>query len=435
MIIESSPVRSLRGTLRVPGDKSISHRALTLGAVARGDTEILGFLESADCLATMEALRALGVVFERADGCLRVRGAGLHGLRPAPHPLDLGNSGTALRLLAGLLAGQRFASVLTGDASLRRRPMQRIVEPLRAIGAEVAAAPGGTPPLTIGAAAGPLRCARHKLSVASAQVKSCLLLAGLYAEGESVVIEPAQSRDHTERMLETFGCSPALRAGGRIAITGGVEPRAARVEVPADLSSAMFFVVAASIVAEADVTLPGVGVNPTRTGGLAILRAMGADLEIGAERTAGGEPVADIRVRAARLRGVDVAPRLVASAIDEFPALFVAAACAAGTTRVSGAAELRVKESDRIEAMARGLRACGITVATTADGMVIEGGRPRGATVDSFGDHRVAMAFAVAGAAATDAVRVRDCANVGTSFPGFVADANRIGLRLAVPGA
>lgn len=431
MIIESSPVRSLRGTLRVPGDKSISHRALMLGAVARGDTRIRGFLESADCLATMAALRALGVVCERADGCLRVRGVGLHGLRPWRRPLDLGNAGTALRLLAGLLAGQRFASVLTGDESLRRRPMRRVVEPLRAMGATVAAAPGGTPPLAIGAAAGPLRGARHELSVASAQVKSCLLLAGLYASGETVVVEPAPSRDHTERMLDAFGCPPAARAGGEIAIAGGAEPRAARVEVPADFSSAMFFIVAASIVAAADVTLPGVGVNPTRTGGLAILRAMGADVEVSDERIAGGEPVADIRVRAARLSGVDVAPRQVASAIDEFPALFIAAACAAGTTRVSGAAELRLKESDRIEAMARGLRACGIEVATSADGVVIEGGRMRGATVDSFGDHRVAMAFAVAAAAATDAVCVRDCANVGTSFPGFIEAANRVGLRLA----
>ncbi len=429
MMIESSPVRSLRGTLRAPGDKSISHRALLLGAVARGDTEILGFLESADCLATMEALRALGVVFERNDGRVSVRGAGLHGLRPCPHPLDLGNSGTAMRLLAGLLAGQRFASTLTGDESLCRRPMRRVVEPLRAIGAEVAAAPGGTPPLAIGAAAGPLHGARHELPLASAQVKSCLLLAGLYADGETVVVEPAPSRDHTERMLGAFGCVPAARAGG-VAVAGGAELRGARVEVPADLSSATFFMVAASIVADADVTLPGVGVNPTRAGGLAILRAMGADVEVGAERMMGGEPVADIRVRAARLSGVDVAPHQVASAIDEFPALFIAAACAAGTTRVSGAAELRHKESDRLEAMARGLRACGIKVATAADGLVIEGGRLRGATVDSFGDHRVAMAFAVAGAAATGAVCVRDCANVGTSFPGFVEAANRVGLRL-----
>ena len=434
MIIESSPVHSLRGTLRVPGDKSISHRALMLGAIARGDTEIRGFLESADCLATLEALRALGVVCERDGGRLWVRGVGLHGLRPCRRPLDLGNAGTALRLLAGLLAGQRFASTLTGDESLCRRPMRRVVEPLRAIGAEVAAAPGGTPPLTIGAAAGPLRGARHELSLASAQVKSCLLLAGLYADGETVVVEPAPSRDHTERMLGAFGCVPAARAGG-VAVAGGAELRAARVEVPADLSSATFFMVAASIVADADVTLSGVGVNPTRAGGLAILRAMGADVEVGAERTLGGEPVADIRVRAARLRGIDVAPHLVASAIDEFPALFIAAACAAGTTRVSGAAELRHKESDRIEAMARGLRACGIQVATAADGMVVEGGRLRGATLDACGDHRVAMAFAVAGAAADGAVRVRDCAHVGTSFPGFVETANRVGLRLRAQSA
>ena len=270
--IASSPARSLRGTLRVPGDKSISHRALTLGAIARGDTEIRGFLESADCLATMRALRALGVVCERGDGCLSVRGVGMRGLRRCARPLDLGNSGTAMRLLAGVLAAQRFASTLTGDQSLRRRPMRRIVEPLRALGANVEASPGGTPPLTI-AAAGRLRGVRHELPVASAQVKSCLLLAGLYADGDTVVVEPAQSRDHTERMLAAFGCPPALRDGG-IAVAGGGELRAARIEVPADLSSAMFFIVAASIVADADLLLPGVGVNPTRTGGLAILRAM-----------------------------------------------------------------------------------------------------------------------------------------------------------------
>ena len=428
--IRSSPVRSLRGDLRVPGDKSISHRALMLAAVARGDSEITGFLESTDCLATLAALRALGADIEHhGGGRVTLRGGDLHS---CTKPLYLGNSGTAMRLLAGLLAGRGFDVVLTGDESLSRRPMRRIVEPLRAMGAAVAAAPGGTPPLEI-AAAGTLRGIRRDLPVASAQVKSCLLLAGLCAEGVTTIAEPSPSRDHTERMLPVFGC-PVSSDGAAVSLEGGARPRGARIEVPADISSAAFFIVAASIAADADIVLRQVGVNPTRTGVIEILRRMGADIELSGEHLLGNEPVADIRVRSARLRGVEIEPQWVARAIDELPVIFIAAACAAGVTRVRGAAELRAKESDRIEAMARGLRACGIAVETFDDGLAVEGGRLRGASVAGFGDHRVAMAFAVAGVAADAAVDIADCANIETSFPGFAAAAGRIGLELCEAG-
>ncbi|MDD9869481.1 MAG: 3-phosphoshikimate 1-carboxyvinyltransferase [Gammaproteobacteria bacterium] len=422
----SSPVRSLRGELRVPGDKSISHRALMLAAVARGDSEIVNFLESADCLATLAALRALGADIKRTgEGRVAVRGGGL---RACAQPLDLGNSGTAMRLLAGLLAGQGVAGELRGDESLSRRPMRRIVEPLRAMGADISAAPGGTPPLRIHAA-GPLRGIRRELPVASAQVKSCLLLAALGADGATTVTEPSPSRDHTERMLPLFGC-PVSRGGGAVSVEGGARLRGARIEAPADISSAAFFIVAASIAADADLTLTGVGVNPTRTGVIDILRRMGADIEISGEHTLGNEPAADVRVRSARLRGVEIGPQWVARAIDEWPVLFIAAACADGVTRVRGAAELRAKESDRIAAMARGLRACGIAVETFDDGLAVEGGRLRGADVEAFGDHRIAMAFAVAGAAADGDVRIAGCANIATSFPGFAAAAAQAGLNL-----
>jgi len=422
----SSPVRSLRGVLRVPGDKSVSHRALMLAAVARGDSEIVNFLESADCLATLRALRAMGADIRRiGEGHIIVRGGAL---RACAKPLDLGNSGTAMRLLAGLMAGQGVAGELTGDESLSRRPMRRIVEPLRAMGADISAAPGGTPPLSIRAAA-PLRGIRHLLPVASAQVKSCLLLAALGAGGATGVAEPSPSRDHTERMLPLFNC-PVSRDGGAVSVEGGAALRGARIEAPGDISSAAFFIVAASIAADADITLTGVGVNPTRTGVIEILREMGADIRVSGEHKLGGEPAADVRVRSARLRGVEVGPQWVARAIDELPVLCIAAACADGATRVRGAAELRAKESDRIDAMARGLRACGIGVETFDDGLAVQGGQLRGGEVDSCGDHRIAMAFAVAGAAAAGDVRIADCANIATSFPGFVKVAAQAGLNL-----
>ncbi|CAL1241744.1 3-phosphoshikimate 1-carboxyvinyltransferase [Candidatus Methylocalor cossyra] len=424
------PGGTLRGTARVPGDKSISHRAIMLGAVAEGTTRITGFLEAEDCLATMNAFRAMGVTIARPEpGHLLVQGVGLHGLRAAAEPLYLGNSGTSMRLLAGLLAGQPFDSVLTGDASLSRRPMQRITEPLRRMGARLDTSPTGTAPLRIHGGA-QLQGIRYALPVASAQVKSCLLLAGLYATSATCLREPAPTRDHTERMLAAFAC-PLRRDDGWICLEPGAKPIAGAIDVPGDLSSAAFFLVGAAIAEDAELTLEHVGINPTRSGVLEILQRMGADLEILNPGEAGGEPVADIRIRSSRLHGIDIPEALVPLAIDEFPALLVAAACAEGETRLSGAAELRVKESDRIDAMAEGLKALGIDARPTADGMVVRGGRPQGGTVASRGDHRIAMALSMAALRADGPVIVTDCANVNTSFPNFAVLARSLGLPIS----
>lgn len=424
------PGGTLRGAARVPGDKSISHRAIMLGAVAEGTTRITGFLEAEDCLATMNAFRAMGVTIARPEpGHLLVQGVGLHGLRAAAEPLYLGNSGTSMRLLAGLLAGQPFDSVLTGDASLSRRPMQRITEPLRRMGARLDTSPTGTAPLRIHGGA-QLQGIRYALPVASAQVKSCLLLAGLYATGATCLREPAPTRDHTERMLAAFAC-PLRRDDGWICLEPGAKPIAGAIDVPGDLSSAAFFLVGAAIAEDAELTLEHVGINPTRSGVLEILQRMGADLEILNPGEAGGEPVADIRIRSSRLHGIDIPEALVPLAIDEFPALLVAAACAEGETRLSGAAELRVKESDRIDAMAEGLKALGIDARPTADGMVVRGGRPQGGTVASRGDHRIAMALSMAALRADGPVIVTDCANVNTSFPNFAVLARSLGLPIS----
>ncbi|MDX1430830.1 MAG: 3-phosphoshikimate 1-carboxyvinyltransferase [Gammaproteobacteria bacterium] len=426
-----TPGGALVGTMRVPGDKSISHRAVILGAIAEGGTRIDGFLEGADTLATLAACRAMGVAIDGPKaGCVRIAGKGLRGLARPAAALDLGNSGTGMRLLAGVLAGQDFSARLVGDASLTRRPMARIIEPLARMGARIEASAGGTPPLTVHGAAGPLRAIRYRLPVASAQVKSCVLLAGLYADGTTVVSEPAPSRDHTERMLRGFG-HPVRREGGDIAIDGGGRLVGTRIEVPGDISSAAFFLVGASIAAGSDLRIDNVGMNPTRTGVITLLEQMGARIEVLARREAAGEPVADLRVRAARLRGVRVDPALVPLAIDEFPALFVAAACAEGVTELAGARELRVKESDRLAVMAEGLARLGADARATEDGMVIRGGgRLGGGEVSSHGDHRVAMAFAMAGLAADGPIRVRDCDNVATSFPGFAELARGAGLAL-----
>ncbi|MCL4798122.1 MAG: 3-phosphoshikimate 1-carboxyvinyltransferase [Burkholderiales bacterium] len=424
------PGGALRGGVRVPGDKSISHRAIMLGSIARGTTRIDGFLEGADALATMSIFRALGVRIDGPDrGRVTVHGVGMRGLQAPRQVLDCGNSGTSMRLIAGLLAAQPFDAELDGDASLRRRPMGRIADPLARMGARIETAAGGRPPLRI--RGNPrLRAIDYALPVASAQVKSALLLAALYAEGTTRLTEPAPTRDHTERMLAGLGYA-VRRDGASVALAGGGELRAADIEVPADFSSAAFFMVGASIAAGSDVTLEHVGLNPTRTGALEILRLMGADVALANEREIGGEPVGDLRVRAAPLTGIEFPERLVPLAIDEFPALFVAAACARGRTVLRGAAELRVKESDRIQVMADGLAALGARATPTADGMVIEGGALAGGTVESHGDHRVAMAFAMAGLAAGAPITIRDCANVATSFPGFVGLARSAGLRIA----
>lgn len=423
------PGGALRGRLRVPGDKSISHRAIILGALADGTTEIEGFLEGVDALGTIAAFRALGVAVDGpADGRVTVHGAGVDGLRPPAGPLDLGNSGTSMRLLAGLLAAQRFDCVLTGDESLSRRPMKRITEPLARMGAVIETDAAGTPPLQI---SGGQRLVGidYESPVASAQVKSALLLAGLYARGRTRVREPAESRDHTERMLAGFGYG-VERSHLSCAVEGGGRLRARAVDIPADISSAAFLLVGASISRGSDLVLEHVGMNPTRTGVIEVLRAMGADIRVLSERDIGGEPVADLRVRAADLHGIDIPPAVVPRAIDEFPVLFIAAACAHGTTRLTQAEELRVKESDRIRTMADGLGALGIRARPAPDGIEIDGGPLRGGRVDSGGDHRIAMSFAIAGLRADGPVCVTDCRNVETSFPGFTALVRSAGLGI-----
>jgi 3-phosphoshikimate 1-carboxyvinyltransferase len=424
-----TPGGSLQGKLRLPGDKSISHRALMLGAIAEGDTEIEGFLTGADCLATLAAIRAMGVqVDERSPSRLVVHGRGLHGLKAPPKPIDLGNSGTAMRLFMGLLAGQGFEATLIGDESLSKRPMKRVIHPLMAMGASIESR-NGFAPITLHAIK-PLEPARHVLKIASAQVKSALLLAGLYAGGYTWLKESGPSRDHTERMLHSFGVH-VLRESGWLGVHGGEILRGTRIEVPADLSSAAFFMVGAAMTPGSKLVLEGVGVNPTRDGVIRILRLMGAHIEIHHSRLGGGEPAADILVQGGRLRGIDVTSELVALAIDDIPAVLVAAACAEGITRVHGAGELRVKESDRLQAMQAGLEALGVTVNSGPDYINVNGTpRLKGAEIRSEGDHRIAMAFAMAGLRTEGPLRVQDCANVDTSFPGFVAMAREAGLQI-----
>ncbi|MFC5568822.1 3-phosphoshikimate 1-carboxyvinyltransferase [Lysobacter yangpyeongensis] len=425
----AAPGTALSGTLQLPGDKSISHRAVMLGAIAEGTTRIRGFLEGEDTRATARVFSQLGVRIEAPSAGERiVHGVGLHGLRAADAILDCGNAGTGMRLLAGLLAGQSFDSTLAGDESLSRRPMRRVIEPLAAMGARIDSEPGGLPPLRIHGGAR-LRGVDIATPVASAQVKSALLLAGLYADGETVVREAHPTRDYTERMLAAFGW-PIAYGPGFACLQGGQRLTAIDVDVPADFSSAAFFIVAATLLPGSRLRLASIGMNPRRTGLLEALRAMGADIREENRREQGGEPVADLVVSHAPLHGIDVPEDIVPDMIDEFPILFVAAACAKGRTRVSGAAELRVKESDRIATMAAGLRALGIRVDELPDGAVIEGGPLRGGTVDSHGDHRIAMSLAVAAQRAEGAVSIADVANVATSFPGFVALARQAGMQL-----
>jgi 3-phosphoshikimate 1-carboxyvinyltransferase len=427
------PGGALRGELRVPGDKSISHRAIMLGALADGVTRVRGFLEGEDALATLSAFRAMGVPIERpAAGEVVVSGVGLHGLRAPGKPLDLGNAGTGMRLLAGLMAGQSFDTVLTGDASLRTRPMGRIIDPLTRMGADIGAEEGGRPPLRIRGGLA-LKGIHYDLPMASAQVKSCVLLAGLYSKGVTSVTEPAPTRDHTERMLRGFGYK-VKKENGVISLRGGGSLTACDIEVPADISSAAFFLVAASITPDSELLLTHVGINPTRTGVINILTLMGADITLQNQREVGGEPVADIRVRHAPLRGIDIPVDQVPLAIDEFPALFIAAACAEGRTVLRGAEELRVKESDRIAAMAEGLNTLGVRNQVLEDGLVIDGGGPiGGGVIHTHMDHRIAMAFSVAALRAGQEIRVLDCDHVATSFPGFDTLARGVGLRINVP--
>jgi len=425
----ASPGGKLCGEIRVAGDKSISHRSIMLGALAEGTTHVSGFLECEDALATLQAFRAMGVRIEGPeDGRVTIHGVGINGLEAPEAPLDLGNSGTSMRLMAGLLAGQGMEVTLIGDESLSKRPMKRVTDPLAEMGAEINATPKGTAPLVIRPVDG-LRGIDYKMPVASAQVKSCLLLAGMYADGETWVTEPAPTRDHTERMLRGFGYE-VMESGPRRGLRGGGKLSACDIDIPTDISSAAFFLVGASIAEGSDLTLKHVGMNPTRDGVINILRMMGADIEVMNEREAGGEPVADLRVRSAKLKGIRIPEEQVPLAIDEFPALFVAAACAEGMTVLTGAEELRVKESDRIQAMADGLQALGVAAKPTHDGIIIQGGPIGGGKVDSHGDHRIAMAFAMASLRAVDEITIDDCANVNTSFPGFVDLAASVGLNV-----
>jgi 3-phosphoshikimate 1-carboxyvinyltransferase len=424
------PNSIVRGRVRVPGDKSISHRSVMLGGIAEGRTEVTGFLASADCLATLEAFRAMGVQVDRhTETSLTVHGRGLHGLRAPTQVLDMGNAGTAIRLSMGLLAGQKFESVLTGDSSLRSRPMERVARPLRAMGADILTT-DGKPPVTVRAVS-QLCGIDYALPVASAQVKSAILLAGLYAQGVTQVTEPAPTRDHSERMLRGFG----VRVDSQertVRLAGGQKLSGTRIEVPGDISSAAFFLVAGCLAGTDDFVVENVGVNPTRTGVIDILKLMGADLRVHARPAQGGEPVADIEVRRSALKGIQVPESLVPLAIDELPVLFIAAAAAEGETVFTGAAELRVKESDRLAVMAEGLTRLGVTNELAPDGIRIEGGsRLTGGEIDSHGDHRIAMSFAVASLICDGTIQVRDTENVGTSFPGFVETARGCGLDLA----
>lgn len=425
MLTAEPPGRALSGRLRPAGDKSISHRALILAGLAAGESRIEGLLRSADTSCTRQAMVQLGAQVRDEGPLVLVRGTGAAGPRAPSADLDMGNSGTAMRLLAGVLAGQPFSSVLTGDASLSTRPMGRIIRPLRSMGAHIEAAEGDRAPLRI-AGTTQLHGIEYASPVASAQIKSCLLLAGLYATGRTRVSEPRLSRDHTERMLPLFGV--ACEDG---AVTGGSRLQAAAVQVPADPSSAAFLAVAALLVPGSELMLTGIGVNPTRVAFFDVLQAMGADLVFESPRLQGREPVADLRVRySGQLRGVDVPGEWIPSMIDEVPALLALAAAADGVTRVRDAAELRVKESDRLAVMGQGLRALGVAVTDHADGIDVCGGALRAARVDAHGDHRCAMSFAALGQATPGGLRIAGAELIDTSYPGFHADMRSLGARL-----
>ncbi|MCY4356896.1 MAG: bifunctional prephenate dehydrogenase/3-phosphoshikimate 1-carboxyvinyltransferase [Gammaproteobacteria bacterium] len=428
----TEPGGIVQGSIRVPGDKSISHRSIILGALADGVTQVHGFLEGEDALKTVAAFRAMGVtILGPENGDVVIYGVGREGLQAPAEPLDMGNSGTAMRLLSGLLAAQPFDSELFGDDSLNSRPMGRVADPLQSMGATIETQDNGKPPLKIRGRS--LKGIHYVMPIASAQVKSSLLLAGLFAEGKTAVDQPAICRDHTERLLQGFGYPVnGGYPGQTVSLCGGHRLRATAIDVPADISSAAFFLVAASIAPQSDLLLEHVGVNPTRIGIINLLRDMGGDISLENERLVGAEPVADIRVRHAPLRGIRVPSDQVSLAIDELPVFLVAAACAEGETLLRDAAELRVKESDRIEAMATGLAALGIELETWEDGIRIRGGPLHCGKVDSLGDHRIAMAFAVAGLRADGPIEILNASKVATSFPGFVETARKLGLKLIV---
>ena len=416
--ITITPAASIRGEITVPGDKSISHRSIMLGAIARGTTSVRGFLRGGDNMATMGAFRSMGVEIADDGETVVIQGKGLHGLSEPGDVIDCGNSGTTIRLITGLLAGQSFFSVVTGDQYLRKRPMKRVVEPLTRMGARILGRnQGSLAPLAI--SGGALNAIGYESPVSSAQVKSAVMLAGLYADGDTSVREPSLSRDHSERMFRLFGASLEIFNNG-VTVKGGVELRGQDIVVPGDISSATFFMVAALITPGSELLIRNVGVNPTRTGAIDILRSMGGDIELLEPREVSGEPVADILVRSSRLKGCTISGSVVPRAIDEFPAICVAAACAEGVTTVSDARELRVKETDRITAMAVNLRCLGVTVTEREDGMSITGvERLLGGSVQSFGDHRIAMSFSVAALVSSGSITISDTECVSTSFPTF----------------
>ena len=418
------------GEIQVPGDKSISHRAVMFASLAEGVSDVEGFLPSTDCEATLAAFQHMGVQVERiSEVCVRIHGVGMHGLIAPTSPLDMGNSGTAMRLMAGVLSGQSFFSTLVGDGSLSIRPMQRIQKPLQSMGADITSEDKFTPPLVIQPVKN-LTGINYMLPVPSAQVKSCVLLAGLYAQGKTCVNENAVTRDHTERMLQTFSYPVAVNEQS-VCIQGGGKLQASHVEIPGDISSAAFLIVGALISDNAVLTLRKVGINPTRSGVIEILQKMGADIQLTNKTTMGMEPVADIVVRSSTLKGIDIPASLVANSIDEFPIIFIAAACAKGVTTLSSAEELRVKESDRIQAMVAGLQTLGLEVLEKPDGLVITGGEMGGGKIDSQGDHRIAMAFAMASIKAKAAIDIKNTENVMTSFPNFVSTATELGLKIS----
>jgi len=422
------PGGSLTGEMIVPGDKSISHRSIMFGALANGTTNVSGFLEGEDSLATLKAFQNMGVdIIGPNNGRVTIEGVGMNGLNIPMHDLDLGNSGTSMRLMSGLLSAQNFQSTLIGDKSLSGRPMKRVIDPLNNMGAKISSNDGKAPLVLHGNSQ--LTAINYEMPMASAQVKSCVLLAGMYADGKTCVTEPGVTRDHTERMLETFQY-PILKNENKVCIEGGHSLKACDIEVPADISSAAFFLVGASIAKDSNLLLKNVGINPTRDGVIEILRLMGANITFENERLFGAEPVADIRVKSSQLKGIKIPANLVPLAIDEFPVLFIAAACAEGETVLTDASELRVKESDRIQVMADGLDILGVGNQVTEDGIIIQGGNISGGEVESHDDHRISMAFAIAGLRAIDTIKINNCANVATSFPGFANKSRDIGLNI-----
>lgn len=424
----SHPVNSINGTIIVPGDKSISHRSIIFGAIAKGSTVIDGFLDGEDCLATLKAFKTMGVHIEGpTEQRVVIHGVGKYGLKKPSQIIDCGNSGTSMRLLAGLLAAQKFDSELTGDESLLKRPMLRISKPLTEMGA-VIVTNDGKPPIKIKGDQ-ELKAIEYMMPEASAQVKSCILLAGLYAVGTTSITESGVSRDHTERMLKTFSY-PLDVDGKTIKVAAKGECQGTNITVPGDISSAAFFIVAATVIPDSDVLIRNVGINPTRTGIIHILLEMGANITILNQRFYGEEPVADLRIKSSALKGITISESMVPLAIDEFPIIFIAAACAEGQTILHGAKELRVKESDRIGAMAKGLEQLGINTQVFDDGIQIDGGVLQGGVVDSLGDHRIAMSFAIAGAVARQKITILNCANVATSFPNFIKTANTLDFRI-----